>query len=280
MSGPSFKVVMSELDSLLELMLDKDVRTLKIVRDRLCVLGWPAISYCLAHVDRNIPHDRRERVRRFVWDTSSVYALKELSELLKPGPDSFYLPDGLYFLTRIMEPELSLRGFTSMYEAMADELVAELRDSMTAVEKVEMLNYFVFDCFGFSLVGGADDGHETVVLIPDIIQDRKAGVVGISMVYFLLARYAGLPVFPIFPKVPGYYVSYFDRGESLFSMDISRRGRISDPIPRRTWRNPELTGTDQTVLYLYAAAMRYFGEAEPSRLESYLLDRALETLAV
>lgn len=271
---------MSELSSLLELLQDRDSRTLEIVRSRLYELGWPAIAYCIRNVGRGIPLRERDRVRRIVCDTSSVYAVRQLEELLKEESGTLYLPEALYFLTRIMDPELTPERFDSYFEPMGNELMCELRDTMTAVEKVEMLNYLFFERFGFALNSTEPDGYETVVLIPDVIEERKAGVVGISMVYFLLAGYAGLPVYPIFPKMPGYYVAYFDRGESLFSMDMTCRGRISDPVPRRHWRNPEKTGKDSTILYLYAAAMRYFGMDAPSCLEERLLDQVLDRVKI
>ena len=269
---------MSELGSLLELLQDRDRRTLDLVKARLYALGWPAVSYCLRNVSRGIPPRERERVRRLVCDISSSYAVRQLLEMLEKEASSFYLPEALYYLTRIMDPELTPEKFDSYYEPMGNALMCELRDTMTAVEKVEMLNYLFFDRFGFSLNGSQPDGYETVVLLPDVIDVRKAGVVGISMVYFLLAGYAGLPIYPIFPKVPGYYVSYFENGESLFSMDITERGRISDPVPRRNWRNPGKTGTDSSILYLYAASMRYFGMDAPSRLEERLLDQVLDAV--
>lgn len=155
--------------------------------------------------------------------------------------------------------------------------MSELKDGMTAVEKVEMLNYYVFDKYGFTLTEDTWDAHEAIVLLPDVIDSRKAGVVGISTVYFLLARYAGLPVYPVFPKVPGYYVAYFDGGKTLFSMDLVNRGRIADPVPRKSWLDTDLMGTDQTIMYLYATALRRFGEPV-TRLQAGLLDGLLDEL--
>lgn len=267
----------AETDSLLVLMQDRDGVTRSLVRDRLCALGWNAVNYCFCNLERVIPEgEGRAMARSFLRDVSSSYSVRELEDLLRKG--SFFVPDGLYLLTRIMMPELTPGGFHDCYMDPAGDLVCELRDTMTAVEKVEMLNYIVFDRYGFQLSYDMSDGYGEVVLIPDVMESRRAGVVGISAVYFLLAAYAGLPVYPVFPRMPGYYVAYFEGARTLFSMDMGDRGRISDPVPRRLWLDTAFMGTDQTILYLYANALRRFGSVPLLPRQAALLDRALDLL--
>lgn len=277
MRTPSAKQKAKELDSLLVLMQDSDRRTRELVSGRLWELGWTAIDYCLCNLERLIPEREQRRVLSALCGVSSVYASRQAHELLKYGPSAFFLPEGLYYLTRIVDPEYLQTDFRVTCGKLGSPLMSELKDGMTAVEKVEMLNYYVFDKYGFTLTEDTWDAHEAIVLLPDVIDSRKAGVVGISTVYFLLARYAGLPVYPVFPKVPGYYVAYFDGGKTLFSMDLVNRGRIADPVPRKSWLDTDLMGTDQTIMYLYATALRRFGEPV-TRLQAGLLDGLLDEL--
>ena len=267
-----------ELDSLLVLMQDRDRLTREKVSGRLYELGWTAIDYCLCNVERMIPETEQRSVVSALCNVSSVYAARQAHEILRFGPSSFFLPEGLYCLTRIVDPEYLQQDFRTACGRICSPLMGELRDSMTAVEKVEMLNYFVFDKLGFTLAGeSCDTLDEAVVLLSDVMESRKAGVVGISTIYFLVARYAGLPVYPVFPKVPGYYVAYFENGRTLFSMDIVNRGRIADPVPKKSWLETDLMGTDQTIMYLYATALRRFGEPV-RRMQAELLDGLLDEL--
>lgn len=267
----------AEMDSLLELMQDSDGVTARLVRNRMDELGWKAVRYCFLNLDRVVSPDMRAGVHRQLREMSSACCIGDLAALLAEG-SSFYVPDGMYLLTRIMMPELTPEEFRNCYMEPAGDLAGELRDSMTAVEKTEMLNYIVFDRCGFQLKPDSWDGFESPVLIPELMEERRAGVVGLSAVYFLLAGTAGLPVYPVFPNVPGYYVAYFERGETLFSMDMSRCGRISDPVPRRSWMRTDFMGTDRTVLYLYATALRRFGCRTSRHVQASLLDRALDML--
>lgn len=266
-----------ELNSLLELMQDRDEVTQELVRNRIFTLGWPALDYCFRHQNRVVPQEGRRDVALFLRDTSSIYGVRQILDLMLTG-DTFFVPDGLYYLTRILMPSLTPEEFSSCYAGPACDLVSELRDTMTAVEKVEMLNYIVFDRCSFRLSSGYRDGYEDVVLIPDIMERRQAGVVGLSAVYFLLASYAGLPVYPVFPREPGYYVAYFEDGRTLFSMDMGQKGRISDPIPAASWLDTGIMGKDQTILYLYATALRRFGDRPLSRLHRLLLDRIIDVV--
>ena len=256
------KLRSSEAESLLTLLQDRDEVALALVRDRIMFLGWPAVSYCFENLTRVVPSDRRAAVRRFLHSISSSCSVDELERLLEEG-NFFFVPDGLYYLSRILMPELT---------------PGELRDNMTAVEKVEMLNYIVFERYGFQLSRGGMDGYEDRILLPEIMERRMAGVVGLSAVYFLLASYAGLPVYPVFPREPGYYVAYFEDGRTLFSMDMGNRGHITDPVPRRSWLDTDFMGTDRTILYLYATALRRFGRQPLAEPQVSLLERAIDDL--
>ena len=230
-----------ETESLLELLQDSDPVTQEKVRARLEELGWNAVYYGLQNLERVIPLPARRQVRRRLHDMSSVCAVNEVQTLLGEG-DFFFVPEGLYSLTRVLLPEMS---------------PAE---------------------FHVKLSEDGWDGYETDVLIPEIMARRRAGVVGITSVYFLLASYAGLPVYPVFPKEPGYYVAWFEGGRTLFSMDMGNKGRIAEPIPRRSWLDTDFMGTDRTILYLYATALRRFGRKPLTQLQASLLDRAVDSL--
>ena len=179
-----------------------------------------------------------------------------------------------------MEPELTPDAFRGCYEDVGNSLLCELTDSMTAVEKAEMLNYIMYDKYGFTVSTPSEEEDEPDVLLPRLLKRRRGGTVGLSCVYFLLASYAGLPVYPIFPKTPGYFVGWIEQDRSLFTIDVGNHGRISEPVPRNTWKKTPLIGKDQTILYIYAAALRRFSPANCTRLTDLLLGRALDVLRV
>ena len=269
----------SELNNLLILLEDRDEETLNIVRDRTFALGWKAVDYFFSNLYVVTEPSRRAFVLERIRQMSSMLAFKQMLDLMLQGPD-FYVPDGMYFLTRMLEPELTPEIFRGFYEEMAGSLVCELRDTMTAVEKAEMLNYIMYDKYGFSVSTPSEEEDEPDVLLPRLLKRRRGGTVGLSCVYFLLASYAGLPVYPIFPKTPGYFVGWIEQDRSLFTIDVGNHGRISEPVPRNTWKKTPLIGKDQTILYIYAAALKRFSPANCTRLTDLLLGRALDVLRV
>lgn len=268
-----------ELRSLLILLEDKDPATLDVVRDRVFAIGWRAVEYFYLNLDSVVSRNAHSLVSQRIRDLSSLLAFRELLALMDQG-QHFYVPDGMYYLSRIVEPELMPEAFRGVYEEMGNALACRLRDTMTAVEKIEMLNYVMYDKFGFTLDGNIRDGEEKTSRITRLMTLRKGGAVGLSSVYFLLASYAGLPVYPLFPKNPGYFVAYFEGGESLFTIDVGNRGHISEPVPKEVWKETSLMGTDQTILYIYAASLKRFGAGKLSRMEQMLLSEALEILRV
>ena len=266
----------AELDSLLFLLTDHDRVTQRVLADRFCSMTWDEMSYCLANVDRVVPAQDRAFVRMCLEDASSVLAFADLQAGLVE-PYGTYVPDCLYWLTRIVEPYLSPAGFRNLYERMGNDLICELRDNMTALEKAEILNHMFFSCFGFCMKYDGDNGRD--VVLTNILKNREGGEIGLSSAYFLFARYADLPVYPVFPDNPGYYVGWIENGEALFTMDICNKGKVSDPVPSHMWKNPRMTGLDCTIYYVYAASLRYMG-LPLSDKKALLLDRALNQLRV
>ena len=224
----------SELDNLLALLEDRDEVTFEVVSDRVFALGWNALDYFFRNVYRQTEPYRRSFVLKRICQMSSLLAYKELLDLMRTGPD-LYVPDGMYFLTRIMEPELTPDAFRGCYEDVGNSLLCELTDSMTAVERVEMLNYIMYDKYGFSVSTPSEEEDEPDVLLPRLL---------------------------------------------LFTIDVGNHGRISEPVPRSVWKDTTLMGTGQTILYIYAAALKRFSPANSTRLTDILLTRALDVLRV
>ena len=245
----------SELDNLLALLEDRDEVTFEVVSDRVFALGWNALDYFFRNVYRQTEPYRRSFVLKRICQMSSLLAYKELLDLMRTGPD-LYVPDGMYFLTRIMEPELTPDAFRGCYEDVGNSLLCELTDSMTAVERVEMLNYIMYDKYGFSVSTPSEEEDEPDVLLPRLLKS------------------------PIFPKTPGYFVGWIEQDRSLFTIDVGNHGRISEPVPRSVWKDTTLMGTGQTILYIYAAALKRFSPANSTRLTDILLTRALDVLRV
>ena len=264
------------MDNMLVLLSDKDQATADIIREKVFGLGWKAVEYFYNNLNRVTAPQNRLAVLARIHNISVMLAYREMLELVRSGR-IFYVPDGMYFLTRILMPEMTPREFRECYEEIGDSLLCELRDTMTAVEKTEMLNYIMFDKYGFTV---DEKENEREALLPILLRERRGGTVGLSSVYFLLASYAGLPVYPIFPKNPGYFVAYFDRDSTLFTMDMGNRGRISDPIPRDLWKDTPAMGTDMSILYIYAAALKRFSPANNTRLSDTLLGNALNILRI
>lgn len=269
------KLNTKELDSLLYLLTDTDRVTQSRLAERFGHMSWMEISYCLTNADRIISGPEKEYVRTCLEDASAILAYADFEASMLHS-ESSYVPDCMYYLTRILEPYLSPQGFRNLYESMGNELICELRDDMTAVEKVEMLNYVFFTRHGFKIVSDGDEGRK--VLLTSVLKNREGGEIGLSSAYFLLARYADLPVYPVFPKNPGYFVGWFEGDNTLFTMDIFNKGRVSEPVPPGDWRKPRTTmGKDHTIYYVYAASLRYMGPPLSDK-KTLLLDRAIDLL--
>lgn len=264
-----------ELNDLFDLLSDNDEVTRGAVARRVFEVGWVAVDHFYGRLALAGKSHAASEIRRSVNELSMGLSFMELAGLLEEG-NYLCVADGMYYLTRILVPDLSPEKFRSGWQSAGDGLACEITDGMTAVEKTEMLNFVFYDRCGFRMRTDMV-GDRKGTLLSCIMENREGGPVGLSSLYVLLACHAGLQIYPLFPKSPGFFISYFDNGNALFTIDMGNRGRISEPVPRHVWRETDIMGTDRSALYLYAAALRRFCPPSPS-MSGRILDRILGML--
>lgn len=268
-----------ELHSLFELVADTDEFTRGIVTDRVLDIGWDAIAYFYSLLGSAEGRKAGPAVRKSVREMSMCLSHVEVAGLLAEG-DYFNVPDGMYYITRIIMPELSPEKFRSSWLSAGNDLACGIRDSMTAVEKIEFLNYIVYDKYGIRIRKDFPEGNGGKgFLIPYIMENREAGIAGMASLYILLANYAGLPVYPVFTQIPGFFISCLEGGKALFTIDVGNKGSISEPIPAQFWKRTGAMGTDRTILYFYAASLRRYCFPAPA-MALRILDRLIGMLRV
>ena len=124
----------------------------------------------------------------------------------QPDPD---LLEGYLIISRYMFPELSIEKVYRKIEEIRKRIWVELNSSLTSLEKITVLNHFLFNEYRLKIVA---DSQETLKnhSIAHLLESGVGSVVGIAMLYQIIAGRLELPVRYIdFPRNP--LLAYADR---------------------------------------------------------------------
>jgi len=213
----------TEIISLMSLMDDPDSTVRNAVRDRLLSRGEFAVEQLEALVIEGFSDEKRLFYLEYIDNLKEEIIIEKIIEYLK-SPDPL-LADGLYLISKTIDSTLDEFDFYNTIETLSDELRIDLSDEKTAIENVKIFNYIFFRKIGFKHCDTLIQNQENA-LINKVIHSRSGNPVAISLLYFLLCRSVGLPVFPL--CFPGGFVPVYMNTDNniLFYLNIFKGGSI------------------------------------------------------
>lgn len=181
---------------------------------------------------------------------------------------------GFEIVTRYQYPDLNFAIPQYKFEKLRKEIWLELSHSLTALEKVTVLNHILFTVHKFSVDLENPDAPRNCFM-NQLFESRKGNPVSVCILYLTLAQSLDLPIkFIPFPKNP--LLAYVDHDLAVHTMG---KNTVSDVI---FYINPanrgSITGRKELEYHLkknnYLPVEKYI---EPI-LDRYLILRLLETL--
>jgi len=125
--------------------------------------------------------------------------------------------EGFFLISRHQYPELKLKPIVNQLEKIRKEIWLEFRISLTALEKITILNHIFYDHYKFKLDKNDEDSPQ-LCYINRILDTHRCNPVSIAILYTLVARSLNLPVNYIdFQNNP--LVGYFDPDIARLSQD-------------------------------------------------------------
>ena len=202
MTTPSNK----ELEALINLLEDPDNQVFDSVSDRLVEMGEEVV----------IPLEKR-------WETTLKAELQEKIEnvirqiqfnSLHRGMDAWKatggtdLLFGAYLVARFQYPDLDYEPLNMVLDRIKRDIWLELNNDLTALEKVKVINYFMYDIHKFDK--SLKKAHTPqLYLINHVIDTFRGSPVLLGLIYAELARRLNLPIYGV--NLPRNFVlCYYD----------------------------------------------------------------------
>lgn len=263
---------LKECEDLFVLLDDPDPVSVKYVNERVFALGEDALYRFVAMTEMLPEGAEKKRYMVRISSLCEYVTLKRLDMEISTGyPD---IPESMYLITRLMNPFLSKGYFKSLYEDLGDTILADINDMRTAVENVEIFNFHFFKRFKVQDRDVTHDLRSGNILV-DVLKSCSGLSVMMVLIYFMVARYVGLRVFPVAYNNEGYIPGYVEKSRVLFVVNIFEQGRIVDLSSDRHVYHAE---SDLAVLGLYSEVLSVLAKRENNFSRVKLLEIILSMI--
>ncbi|HEY3371623.1 MAG TPA: transglutaminase-like domain-containing protein, partial [Prolixibacteraceae bacterium] len=227
----------SKLDALITLLDDPDNSVFNLVLDELLKEDISVVDQ-LEHIwETSLDELVQIRIEGIIQEIQ----LKDTKVKIKNWADQATLDlfEGFFLISRHQYPEIKFKYIQQQLEKIRKDVWLEFRNSLTALEKIAVLNHIFYDYYKFKVDFFNPDSPHNCYL-NRILETKKGNPVSMAILYTLIARLLNLPVHYIdFQKNP--LVGYFDKdmaelshgndiGHSvLFYINPSNKGAIIGP---------------------------------------------------
>ena len=218
-----------ELDSLIKLLDDPDTEVFDHVEQKLIMLGPEVITRLESAWEHSFDMMLQTRIENLIHKIQFEDVLQEL-ELWKIS-GSFDLLQGLIIVNKYQYPDMDEQKVINQIEAIKRDAWLEMIYSMSAVEKVRLLNNVLYNVYGFS--GNTSNYHDPQnSYIGQVLSTRKGNPLMLSAIYSIVAQRLDIPIYGV--NLPKHFILAYTRqglpvkdgDDVLFYINAFNRGQI------------------------------------------------------
>lgn len=196
-----------EFASLVSLLEDPDNEIFQAISHKLIEEGLTIVPLLEKAWEASSSELLQGRVEDIIHKIQFKNTKKGLISWVESGYND--LLEGALNVAKYQYPDIEYEVIDNQINKIKKKVWLELNESLTALEKVKVLNHILFGVYGFS-------GNTTNFFAPQnhyinqLIETKKGGPVIISIFYTLIAQRLGLPIYGVsLPR--NYLLAYKDR---------------------------------------------------------------------
>ncbi len=205
----------SKIDALIALLGDTDVEVLNAVTDNLLKQGISIVPHLEKAWETTIDMKIQERLENVIHDIQFETTKSNLHVWNKNNAQ--YVLEGACYLAQFQFPEISCSKIDEEVERIKDDIWLEINSNLTALEKVKILNYVIFDLHKYSRNTHNFYSPQNS-FINQVIETKKGNPISLSIIYLSVAYKLNLPIYGVnLPK--NFILAYKDELRHFDSED-------------------------------------------------------------
>ncbi|MFN4083037.1 MAG: transglutaminase-like domain-containing protein [Bacteroidia bacterium] len=191
----------NEIRSLVSLLDDDDPEVLFHIENKILELGKPVIPFLEEewHILQSPEH--QNRVENIIHRIQFTDLCNNIEYWYKNNQQN--LLEGVYLIAKYKFPQLELQEIANYIDKMRLDAWLEMHMDLTPYEKVRILNYVVYQSYGFA--GNTNNYHDPQnSYINQVLESKKGNPILLAVVYMLIAQKLNIPIFGV--NLPQHFV--------------------------------------------------------------------------
>jgi regulator of sirC expression with transglutaminase-like and TPR domain len=195
-----------ELEALMSLLEDPDAQVFDTVSNRLIELGEDVVIPLERRWELTLKPEIQGKIENVIKQIQFNTLSRSMDSWKSSGGKDLLF--GAYLVARFQYPELEFESYNEKLEKIKRDIWLELNNELTALEKVKVINYFMYDIYKFDK--SLKKAHTPqLYLMNHVIDTFKGSPVMLGLIYAELARRLQLPIYGV--NLPRNFVlCYYD----------------------------------------------------------------------
>jgi len=223
-----------ELDALISLMDEPNEDMFSEIREKVLSYGSLALPILEeAWVNTLGDHDSI-RIEDIIEEIKQEELILEFSNWAKDSSNNII--QGFAILTKYLQSDFDTSQYIAKFEKLSRETWLEINDSLTALEKIKVINHVFYTVYQFSSEVGLDVKPETYYL-NKVLDYKRGNPISVGIIYIAIAQSLNIPVFGVNLK-DNFILGYMDdttpmrlpdsyiEEDVLFYLNVGNRGAI------------------------------------------------------
>ncbi len=205
-----------DIRALIHLLDDPDDEVSNVVTCSLRELGTDIIPELENAWEKTIDHYYQRKIENIIQDIQFMNVKNNLADWKESGASD--LLEGACWIARYQYPYLENVDVQRSIQMISDDIWLELNNKLTALEKIRIINHFIYDVHRLSR------NHKNIhsprnSFINLVLEGKKGNPLSLGIIYLLVAKNLDIPVCGInLPKI--FLLAYLDD-------QLSRRNKTS-----------------------------------------------------
>ena len=218
-----------EIDSLIKLLDDPDAEVFQHVEQKLIMMGPEVIGRLEMVWGQSFDVMLQTRIDSLIHKIQFEDVLQEL-ELWKLS-GSFDLLQGLIIVNKYQYPDVDEQKIINQIETIKRDAWLDMIYSMSAVEKVRLLNNILYNAHGFS--GNTSNYHDPQnSYVGQVLETHKGNPILLACIYSIVAQKLDIPIYGV--NLPKHFILAYTEDHTpvenkdgiLFYINAFNRGQI------------------------------------------------------
>lgn len=195
------------IKSLITLLDDPDANVFNTVANKIIMEGNEVIPILENAWEKSTDSLLQNRIENIIESIQYNYLAEEFQKWAQ-SPDMDLL-EGTILVSKIQFPDLKPRPIYDEIEKIRRDIWLELNSSLTALEKVKIINHVIFTLHGYK-PNTSNYFAPKNYFVNTLIETKQGGPIILSLFYAIIAQKLGLPIYCV--NLPHNFVlGYKDR---------------------------------------------------------------------